>query len=235
MRMQQTKRAGAVVAVLAGGLVAAGCSAEKIGEGVAERMIEDACEDEGTECNIDIDGDSVQFETEDGSMTVDEDGNAVIVGPDGSVVEVNADADGEITMTDGDGSVVMQQDDESMTISGAEGDATYSVGGELPAEFPSSIELPDGATVASSTVIGDPSAPGGGVMISLLAPGDLADVAAAAAAGVEAGGYSQVSKTEVAEGHFYLYEGNGQSVTLSVSPDGAGSGQLVVYNVSATT
>jgi hypothetical protein len=234
MRNQRIRRAGAVVAVLAGGMALAGC-ADKLGEGIAERVIEDACADEGTECNIDIDGESVQFESEDGSMTVDADGNAVIVGPDGSVVEIAADGDGDVTMTDGDGSVVMQQDGESMTISGDDGDAAFNVGGDVPAEFPSSIALPEGATVASSTVIGDPSAPGGGVMISLLAPGDLADVAAAAAAGVEAGGYSQVSKTEVAEGHFYLYEGNGQSVTLSVSPDGAGSGQLVVYNVSATT
>src|SRR5688500_14260941 len=103
MRMQQIKRYGAVLAVLAAGLTTAGC-AQKLGEGIAERAIEDACEDEGTECNIDIDGDSVQFESEDGSMTVDEDGNAVIVGPDGSVVEVNADGDGDLSVTDGDGS-----------------------------------------------------------------------------------------------------------------------------------
>lgn len=233
MRMQRIKRSGAVVAVLAGGLALAGC-ADKIGEGVAERMIEEACEDEGVECNIDIDGESVQFQSEDGSMTVDDEGNAVIVGPDGSVVEMNSDGDGDLTMTDGDGAVVMQQDGDSMTISGDDGDAAYSVGGDVPAEFPSSITLPEGATVASSTVIGDPTAPGGGVMLSLVVPGDLGDVAAAATTGVEAGGYSEISKTETGDGHFYLYEGNGQSVTLSVSPDGAGSGgQLVVYSVGA--
>lgn len=233
MRNQRIRRAGAVVAVLAGGMALAGC-ADKLGEGIAERVIEDACADEGTECNIDIDGESVQFESEDGSMTVDADGNAVIVGPDGSVVEIAADGDGDVTMTDGDGSVVMQQDGESMTISGDDGDAAFNVGGDVPAEFPSSIALPEGATVASSTVIGDPTAPGGGVMLSLVVPGDLGDVAAAATAGVEAGGYSEISTTETGDGHFYLFEGNGQSVTLSVSPDGAGSGgQLVVYSIGA--
>jgi hypothetical protein len=158
----------------------------------------------------------------------------VIVGPDGSVVELNADADGEVTMTDSEGSVVMEQDGDSMTISGEDGDASYSVGGDVPAEFPSSIELPDGATVASSSVIGDPSTAGGGVLLSLVVPGDIGDVAAAAAAGVAAGGYSEISKTETAEAHFYLYEGNGQSVTLSVSPDGSG-GQVVVYSIGANS
>ena len=233
MRRQSINRVGAIVAVLAGGLTVAGC-ADKIGEGIAERVIEDACADEGTKCDIDIDGESVQFQTEDGSMTVDGDGNAVIVGPDGSVVEIAADGDGDLTMTDGDGSVVIDQDGDSMTISGDDGDATYSAGGDVPAEFPGSITLPAGATVAASTVIGDPGTPGGGVMLSLVVAGDLGDVAAAATAGVEAGGYSEISTTETGDGHFYLFEGDGQSVTLSVSPDGAGSGgQLVVYSIGA--
>jgi hypothetical protein len=230
--MQRTKRTGAVLALLAGGLAAAGC-AEKLGEGIAERAIEEACEDEGTECNIDIDGDSVEFQTEDGSMTVDEDGNAVIVGSDGSVVEVNADGDGDVTMTDGNGSVVMEQDGETMRITGDEGDATISSGGDVPAQFPAAIALPDGAVVVGSAVFGDPSTPGGLVTLNLTVPGTTADVAAVAAAGISSAGYTQASATELPDAHLYSFEGDGQTVTLTVTADAASGGQLVSYSVGA--
>lgn len=231
--MQRTNQARLAVAVLALGLAGGACSAEKIGEGIAERAIENACEEEGTQCEIDIEGDSVQLQTEDGTMTVDEDGNAVIVGPDGSVVQVEAGADGDLTVTGADGSVVASQDGDTLTIAGDEGDMTVTSGTEIPAEFPAAIALPDGATVSGSTVLGDPSAPGGMVMLNLVVPGALADVAAAAAAGVTAAGYSQISTTESADGHFTVFEGNGQSVSLAVAPDSASGGQMVTYSIAA--
>ncbi len=233
MKTHTTKQLRAALLVLALGSAGAACSAEKIGQSIAENAIENACEDEGTNCNVDLDGDSIKFETDEGTMTVDEDGNAVIVDADGNVVNVQGGPDGDMTVTDGNGSVLVEQDGDTMTISGDDGDATITTSGDVPAEFPAAIELPGNATVAGSTVFGDPATAGGMVMLNLIVPGSLGDVAAAAAAGVTAGGYTQVSKTETPDGHFYVYEGNGQSLSLAVAADSASGGQMVAYSVSA--
>ena len=229
MRMQRSNTVRVGLAIVALGLTGAGC-AEKIGEGIAERAIENACREDGQECNVDIDGDSVQLQTEDGAMSVDENGNAVIVGADGQTINVNGDDDGNMTITDGAGSVVVQQNGDSVTMTGEDGDAVFSSAGEVPAAFPSAIAIPSGATVSGSSVVGDLTTPGGFVMLYLSVPGDLAAVTGEAAAGIEAAGYTAQSKTDTPNGSLYTYSGNGQVVTLSTNPD---NGNVVVaYTVA---
>lgn len=230
--MQRSNTVRVAVAVVALGLAGVGC-ADKIGESIAERAIENACEQEGEECNVDINGDSVEFQTEDGSMTVDEDGNAVIVGPDGQTVNVDADSNGDMTVTDENGSVVVEQDGDDMTITGADGETTFSSSGEVPAEFPPGIVLPEGAAVSGSSVVGDLSTAGGMVMLYLTVPGELGDVAGAVTSGVAAGGYTEQSKTETPEGSFYVYSGNGQALSVTVTSDDASGGIVVAYTVTA--
>ena len=234
MTTQTKTQLSALLAVLALGGAGMACSAEKIGESLAERAIENACRDDGTSCNVDLSGDGVRIQTEEGTMTVDANGNAVIVGADGKVVNVQSGADGDMTVTEGDGAVVIQQDGDTTMITGDDGAATFTTGSEVPAVFPAAIKLPANATVAGSTVIGDPSSPDGVVMLNLLVPGGLADVAQAVTAGVSAAGYAAVSKTEAPESHYYLYEGNGQSVAAVVTSDTASGGQLVAYTVTST-
>lgn len=231
MRMQRSNTVRAAVAIVAIGLAGAGC-ADKIGESIAERAIENACAEEGQQCNVDIDGDSVQLQTEDGSMSVDENGNAVIVGADGETINVDADDAGNMTITDGSGSVVVQQDGDDGTFTGDDGDTTFTTSGEVPAEFPSGIALPDGAIVSGSTVVGDLSTPGGMVMLYVTVPGELTDVAAAATRGVAAGGYTEQSRTETPDGSFYVYSGNGHAVSLTVSPDAASGGVVAAYTIA---
>lgn len=226
-RIQLTR---ALVVVAALGMAGAACSTEKIGQSIAENAIENACENEGTECNVDLDGDSIQFETEDGTMTIDENGNAQIVGADGQVVNVDADDNGDMTVTDASGSVVVEQDGDTMTISGEDGDATFSSGGDLPAEFPSDIELPEGSTVSGSSVMGDPAS-GGMVIVTVTVPGDLESVSEAAVAGIAAAGYTETARTQTAEGGYYAFERDAMVVNLITALDGTAGTVALSYSV----
>lgn len=231
MRMQRNNTVRVAMAVVALGLAGAGC-ADKIGESIAERAIENACREEGQSCNVDIDGDSVVLQTEDGTMSVDEHGNAVIVGADGKTVNVNADDDGNMTVTDESGSVVVQQDGDTLTMTNEDGDAVFSSNGDVPAEFPANIAIPAGATVSGSSVVGDLASPGGFVMLYLSVPGELAAVTGEAATGLEAAGYTATSKTDTPDGSMYTYSGNGQVVTLTTNPDAEAGAVVLAYTVA---
>jgi hypothetical protein len=193
----------------------AGCGGgSDISEGLIERQIESAANEEGVDVDIDLDGGNFSVQTEDGQfeMSTDEDGNFTITGDDG---EEQFSAEG-----DGDGNVVIESDDGSLTM---------STDTDIPEGFPD-LPLPADLTVTMAQEAAFDDATSYTVIGS--APGDWEPYLDELTGYLESNGYTQNSVTTSPDGAFFSYSNETLSVNGSLGSDTAGGQMTVTFAVT---
>lgn len=188
------------------------CSTEDLAEKVAEEAVEQQLEEDGQtgDVDLDIDDGEIRIETPDGSIVMNEDGNG------------NVSIQGE--GSDGDVAIDMQEGGETIVSTP---DGVFSSTGELPADFPSTIPLPEGLAVASSSSMSDDDS---GTIFSVngTVDGGIADVTDAYVAALEAAGFTKQSITTSPDGTIIGYVSDEWTVSggIFVDPNGGEDAQV---------
>jgi hypothetical protein len=204
------KRAAILTSSAVGLIVLAGCGGgSDISEGLIERQIESAANEEGVDVDIDLENGNFSVQTEDGDFEMNSDGNGnfTITGSDG---EEQFSAEG-----DGDGNVVIDTED---------GELTMSTDTDIPDGFPD-LPLPDDLTVTMAQEAAMDDATSYTVIGS--APGDWESYLDELTGYLEGNGYTQNSVTTSPDGAFFSYSSDTLSLNGSLGSDTAG-GQMTV-------
>ena len=172
-------------------------------EDLAEKVAEEAVEQQ-----LEADGQS-------GDVDIDiDDGNVTIQGEDG---EIQFDVDEENGLT-----VVSTPDGQTIVGSG-----------ELPADFPAEVPVPDGLTILSGTSMD--SGDGQVFIINGTVGGGFSDATGSYAAALEAAGFEQQSMTESTDGTFFAFVSGTWNVSGGIFPSSSGDGSDVGINVVPAT
>jgi len=208
------KRAAMMSAAI-GLAVVAGCGgADDISEGLIERQIESAAENEGVDVDVDYDDGNFSVQTEDGEfeMNTDGDGNFTISGADG---EEQFSAEG-----DGEGNVSIETED---------GQLTMSTDTDIPDGFPD-LPLPDdlAVTMAQEAAFDDETS----YTVIGTAPGDWESYLDELTDYLEGNGYTQNSVTTSPDGAFFSYASDTLAVNGSVANDTAAGEMTLTLSVT---
>jgi hypothetical protein len=197
-------RAAMLMSTIFGLGVVAGCGgSDDISEGLIERQIESAAEDEGVDVDVDFDDGNLSVQTEDGEfeMTTDDDGNFTISGADGEEqFSAEVDDEGNVSLDTEDGQVTMSTDTE------------------IPEGFPD-LPLPDDlvVTMAQEAAFDDETA----YTVIGTAPGDWESYLDELTDYLEGNGYTENSVTTSPDGAFFSFTSDTVAVNGSLGSDTA--------------
>jgi hypothetical protein len=197
-----------VLAITGVAVAVSACSSEDLAEKATEKAIERQLEAEGNgDVDVDIGDGEFRVETPEGSMVINADGDG----------NIQIDAAGD------DGSVHIEGSGDDVVIETPDGTMVASGNGELPADFPSSIPVPDGASYTSTSSMAGPD--GTTYILSGTVDGDFQAATDAFVAALEGSGFTQQSMTTTPDGTFFGYVSAEWNVSGGMYPATDGSGR----------